>query len=52
VAVGAGGAIYTSADGLAWTAQNSGSSANLLAVMRATFGYVAVGSGGVVLSSE
>ena len=52
VAVGTGGAIYTSPDGVTWSAQNSGSTANLLAVTRAIFGYVAVGSGGVVLSSE
>jgi photosystem II stability/assembly factor-like uncharacterized protein len=52
VAVGAGGAIYTSTDGTAWTARNSGTSANLNGISRTGFGYVAVGAGGVNLTAQ
>ena len=52
VAVGAGGAIYTSADGATWTAvSQTGSTADLMAVIGSVTKYVAVGKSGANLSS-
>lgn len=51
VAVGVGGSILTSSDGLAWTEQASGTSHTLFAVTCAPQGLVAVGTEGVVLRS-
>jgi hypothetical protein len=56
VAVGAGGTILTSLDGMAWTLQTSGTENDLLSV---TYGelstenkmFVAVGAGGTILTS-
>jgi hypothetical protein len=59
VAVGAGGTILTSGDGLTWTAQNSGSAADLKAVGSITsftnnvtsYQFIVVGANGTILSS-
>jgi photosystem II stability/assembly factor-like uncharacterized protein len=51
VAAGSNGAIYTSTDGLTWVAQNSGTTANLNALSLIVGGYLAVGAGGVNVTS-
>ncbi|HWA26748.1 MAG TPA: hypothetical protein VG734_13910, partial [Lacunisphaera sp.] len=51
VVVGDGGKVSTSADGFAWTAGTSGSTANLMAVVFAFNRFVAVGSAGTLLTS-
>lgn len=50
VAVGAGGAMYSSADGATWSALTSGSTANLNAAIY-TGAYLAAGDGGTMLYS-
>ena len=52
VAVGAGGLILTSSDGVSWTQRNSGTSSNLLGVAYVNTVFVAVGSGGTLLTSS
>jgi hypothetical protein len=52
VAVGDGGLIVTSPDGVAWTRQESGETADLRGVAWSGARYVAVGGWGVVLVSE
>ncbi len=52
VAAGSNGAIYTSTDGVTWVAQNSGTTANLNALSLIVGGYLAVGAGGVNLTSQ
>ena len=53
VAVGDGGTIITSQDGLTWTAQTSGAANNLNGVYFDGVGtWVAVGSGGQILTSS
>ncbi len=58
VAVGAGGAIYTSTDGITWQPAVSGTTTDLYAVtftgtsvLTLQIGYVAVGAAGVNLTS-
>lgn len=51
VAVGDNGTIASSADGIAWTAQTSGTVQSLYAVAWSGTRFVAVGSGGIILSS-
>ena len=51
VAVGAGGAMFSSADGIAWNPLNSVVASDLNAVLFNTSTYVAVGAGGVILGS-
>lgn len=51
VAVGASGAVVTSADGTLWTPRTSGTSATLRSVTYAGGRYVAVGAGGIVMVS-
>ncbi|MGE5590769.1 MAG: S-layer homology domain-containing protein [Bacillota bacterium] len=51
-AVGAGGAIFTSPDGSAWTPQTSGTTQSLLGVAYGGGRFVAVGYGGTILASE
>jgi hypothetical protein len=51
VAVGAGGAMYSSADGITWTALNSGVVSNLNAVVYRSGTYLAAGDNGTMLYS-
>jgi hypothetical protein len=51
VAVGDGGVILTSSDGVAWTAQASPTASNLNGLVWTGTALVAVGSGGAVLTS-
>ena len=51
VSVGNAGGIFTSLDGLTWTAQVSGTTNNLNALVRTASGYTAVGAAGTVLTS-
>ncbi len=51
VAVGDEGTIETSNDGIAWTAQTSGTTANLHGVAFANTAFIAVGDGGTVVRS-
>ncbi len=51
VAVGAGGTILTSSDGLTWIHRNSGTQSSLQGVARSEAQFVAVGTGGVILNS-
>jgi hypothetical protein len=51
VAVGDGGAIVTSPDGVAWTQQGSPTAVNLHGVAAGTAALVAVGDGGTILTS-
>ena len=52
VAVGNGGTVVRSADsGMTWTAQSSGTSANLLALNATSGQVIAVGAGGAVTTS-
>jgi predicted small lipoprotein YifL len=53
IAVGSGGAVYTSADGITWTVRTSGVTTDLYGVAVNPVGsrYLAVGAGGVILSS-
>jgi len=51
VAVGAGGAMYSSADGITWTALNSGVVSNLNAVAYRSGTYLAAGDNGTMLYS-
>jgi hypothetical protein len=59
LAVGAGGTILTSGDGLTWTAQKSGTSADLKGVGSKTsvtnnvtsYQFIVVGANGTILSS-
>lgn len=51
-AVGAGGALFTSVDGLTWVAVASNVTANLNAVVYAGGRYIAVGDGGTITSSD
>lgn len=51
VAVGAGGAIFSSTDGRTWTAQSSGVTNDLNAVAYVNGVYVAVGTNGITLRS-
>jgi hypothetical protein len=52
VAVGTGGVIATSEDGLGWVVRSSGTTADLLAVASGEEGVVATGQGGTVLGSS
>jgi len=52
VAVGAGGALFSSPDGITWTPRSSGVASDLNAVLFETSAYVAVGAGGVILNSS
>jgi hypothetical protein len=52
VAVGAGGAIFTSTDAIAWTAATSGTTSDLNGIAFVNSRYVAVGANGTVLSSS
>jgi hypothetical protein len=52
IAVGARGAIVTSADGLQWANRNSGSTANLYAVAAGPNRLCAVGANGTILISN
>lgn len=52
VAVGASGQIYSSADGITWTAQSSGTSATLLKVFFLKDKFFALGASGTILSSS
>jgi uncharacterized delta-60 repeat protein len=51
VAVGEGGTILTSPDGLTWVSRTSGTNVWLTAVCHGLGNYLAVGEGGVVLAS-
>lgn len=51
VAVGDGGAIKTSADGITWTSRTSGTSENLVGVLYANSLWVAYGGAGTILTS-
>jgi uncharacterized delta-60 repeat protein len=51
VAVGTGGAIVTSSDGITWTAQSSGTTNWLVGVTYGNGLYVAVGDQGIILTS-
>lgn len=51
VAVGDGGAITTSEDGINWQLQTSGTTARLLNVTFGHAGFIAVGDSGTILSS-
>ncbi len=51
VAVGKGGGIFTSLDGLTWTARQSGTTNDLAAIARTLSGYTAVGTAGTNVSS-
>ncbi|MDP2784521.1 MAG: hypothetical protein Q8O38_08015 [Sulfurimicrobium sp.] len=51
LAVGSGGTMFSSADGTAWTALNSGVAADLNAAIYGNASYVAAGAGGVILRS-
>lgn len=51
VACGAGGAIYTSSNGIAWTARSSGKSGLLMNVNGDGPLWVAVGEGGAIVTS-
>ncbi|MBX6351218.1 MAG: hypothetical protein IRZ11_06895 [Clostridia bacterium] len=51
VAVGQDGAVYSSTDGATWTAESSGTSASLYGVQVGGGQFVAVGAGGVILTS-
>lgn len=51
VAVGDGGAIVTSTDGVNWAAQNSTTTFNLFGIAAADVGLIAVGDGGTILVS-
>ncbi len=52
IAVGDGGNLYTSLDGLSWQAQNSGTTAPLYVIGKRKFDYVAAGQAGVTLSAK
>jgi len=52
VAVGDAGTIETSTDGITWTARSSNSGANLAGITYGNGRLVAVGSGGVLLTSS
>lgn len=52
IAVGTGGAMYSSPDGIAWNSVNSGVATDLNAIAYGTAGYVTAGSGGVILRSS
>lgn len=51
VAVGDHGAVYTTADGVSWKRQSSGTNVWLSGVAAGPNGFVAVGEGGCILSS-
>ncbi|HHH36327.1 MAG TPA: hypothetical protein ENK48_05795 [Gammaproteobacteria bacterium] len=51
VAAGTAGTLITSPDGIAWTARNSGTSQTLRAVAEGNNSLLAVGDGGILLSS-
>lgn len=51
VAAGSGGSLFSSADGMAWTALASGISSNLNAAVYGNATYLAAGAGGMVLLS-
>jgi hypothetical protein len=51
VAVGDGGTVLISGDGLLWEAQSSGTSANLLSVVSVEAGLLAMGEGGALIRS-
>lgn len=52
LAVGSSGAMFSSTDGVAWSALNSGVTGNLYAVIYGNANYVAVGAGGTMLLSS
>jgi hypothetical protein len=52
VAVGSGGEIATSLDGITWTAQTSGTVTNLSCVIYVGGRWVALGNSGVVVTSD
>lgn len=52
VAVGASGQIYSSADGITWIAQPSGTSAGLLKVVFLKKMFFAIGTSGTIISSS
>ncbi len=52
LAVGAGGAILTSPDGVAWTVRDSGTVQRLFGALWDGLRYVVVGDGGLVLTSS
>ncbi len=51
VTVGQGGTIYSSSNAVTWTLRNSGTTANLNAVVFAGSQFVAAGDGGTILTS-
>jgi len=51
VAVGYGGTILTSPDGITWTSQTSGTTNNLLGIAYGNNTFVAVGNSGTILTS-
>jgi len=51
VAVGEGGVLTTSTDGIHWTPRNSGTSSSLWSVSHGPEGFVAVGDGGRIRTS-
>lgn len=52
VAVGSGGVVVTSEDGVTWEARNSGVTVDLLAVAAGDDGYVATGTAGTIVGSS
>jgi len=52
IAVGAGGNIYTSTDGLNWQTQTSGTAIDLLAIAHGRFDYLTTGMTGINLYSK
>lgn len=51
VVVGEGGFVFSSPDGITWTARTSGTTLNLLSIAWSGSIFVAVGASGVILSS-
>ena len=52
VAVGAGGTILTSSDGISWTSRTSGTSQPLTGISYGGSTFVAVGASGTILTSS
>lgn len=51
LAVGSGGSMFSSSDGISWAALNSGITADLNAAIYGNASYIAAGAGGVMLRS-
>jgi hypothetical protein len=51
LAVGSGGSMFSSSDGISWAALNSGIATDLNAAIYGNAGYIAAGAGGVMLRS-